>query len=108
MENLFSGNTLLQLGVGGIFVIMVLDRVITLVRSKNSAGGSFEKDFRKMARRVEDVYNWAKVIDPETGEKRIYTDRALVTEMKAVLQAVRGLVLELRRRPCMIDEKEPE
>lgn len=65
-------SAMLQLGVGGIFALMILKTVFDFVGKKRNG-----VDLRRVEREVHDLHNWHDVNDPDTGAKIWYSSRSM-------------------------------
>ena len=64
---------LTELGVGGIITLLVLKEVFAFVSKKRNGN----IDFLKLARKIEDLWEWHNVTDPATGGKIWYVQQSL-------------------------------
>ncbi|PIR17593.1 MAG: hypothetical protein COV46_03540 [Deltaproteobacteria bacterium CG11_big_fil_rev_8_21_14_0_20_49_13] len=68
-------NTVTELGVGGIFAVLVIREVLNFLRIRKN-GGYPDRKFSEMYNWVEDLWNWHNVTDND-GVKIWYVRRSL-------------------------------
>ena len=96
-----------QLGVGGIFVILVLREVFGFLEKKRSNGNgtspsaadvlaaaNLKKTIYEISRQMDDLYEWHRVAD-EDGVKVWYVRRSLETAMRDLADNIKAQTLVL-------------
>lgn len=107
-EQQVASDLLTQLGVGGIFVIMLLDRVVAILKAAKAKGQSTINGHgldQSSRRKIDDLHSWHNITDPATGRRIWYLDSELRAEVSELLKLLRKMVENLEERPCMIGKE---
>lgn len=110
-------NTLIQVGVGGTFALLVIREVFGFVKYlKNNKSNQKEReddqgaDLPRMARQIDDLHQWHSLTDEE-GVKIWYVRRSLEealrelsSNIRAQTEVLQGLVLESRETRKKVEE----
>jgi len=88
MEGIDMSFGLMEIGAGGVFVVVVLDRVVAILRSAHSKrnGNSVESRVFKLSSAMNGLSS--------TGDR-------MESTLKDVSKDLRDLVVEMRTRPCV-------
>lgn len=84
-----------QLGVGGIFAILILKEVFGFVSKKSRSESDEQVD--QIAKEVRDLWEWHNVTDPSTGGKIWYVQRSLEKAMDRLSENIEAQTAVMQR-----------
>lgn len=94
---------MMQLGVGGIFAILVIREVFTFLRSRVDKSSDLDVVVRDVKIRVDELYRWHDVRD-EDGTPIWYIRSSMTRSVEQLARSISELETAVRRQAEVLDK----